>query len=373
MIRFGSWSTILAVAASFGALVAIRLATARGNRVADRFLAGLMIVSVLRLMPYVLGFAGFYDAYPWLSFAPFDLSLAVGPLLYLYVRALTHGGPGRGWRLHLLIPAVQLGYTLTVFSLPLAAKSDWNDRVHAPYIDPLETVLALASLGGYLVASWRERLTYERWLGDHRGDGGEHRQPWLRNVLGALGLWLVVTIGFDGFSQFVSKLNYYNRFPEYLIFSAIILWLGLEGWRYADHVFPTPDTKAIATDGGRKEPPKDWRPIGKAWAKRIETEAWWREPAITLAQIAQRLGTNETYVSRALNEGVGVNFNALINRFRVAAIQDGMKAGDGRDLLDLAFDAGFGSKASFNRAFREAAGMSPSAWLAAHIAENASS
>lgn len=32
------------------------------------------------------------------------------------------------------------------------------------------------------------------------------------------------------------------------------------------------------------------------------------------------------------------------------------------DLLALAFDAGFGSKASFNRAFIDATGKSPSAW-----------
>ncbi|WP_236823428.1 helix-turn-helix domain-containing protein [Blastomonas sp. RAC04] len=35
---------------------------------------------------------------------------------------------------------------------------------------------------------------------------------------------------------------------------------------------------------------------------------------------------------------------------------------DPRDLLTLAFDAGFNSKASFNRAFLDMAGMSPSQW-----------
>ncbi|WP_199902502.1 hypothetical protein, partial [Azospirillum sp. B4] len=64
MIRFGPWSTMLGMAAGFGALVAILLLTARGNRTANRLLAALLGVAVLRLMPYVLGFAGFYDTYP---------------------------------------------------------------------------------------------------------------------------------------------------------------------------------------------------------------------------------------------------------------------------------------------------------------------
>ena len=50
------------------------MARARGNRSAQRLLAVLLVVAVLRLMPYVLGFAGAYDAWPWLSFAPFGFS-----------------------------------------------------------------------------------------------------------------------------------------------------------------------------------------------------------------------------------------------------------------------------------------------------------
>jgi hypothetical protein len=50
-------------------------------------------------MPYVIGYAGFYDAYPWLSFAPFDLGLATGPLLYLYVRRLAMPALPPRWEL----------------------------------------------------------------------------------------------------------------------------------------------------------------------------------------------------------------------------------------------------------------------------------
>ncbi|RYE68737.1 MAG: AraC family transcriptional regulator, partial [Oxalobacteraceae bacterium] len=92
MLQFGPWSTTLGLAAAFGALVALLLWCARGNRSAQRLLATLLIVAVLRLMPYVLGFAGAYDAWPWLSFAPFDLRLAIGPLLYLYLLRLATPG-----------------------------------------------------------------------------------------------------------------------------------------------------------------------------------------------------------------------------------------------------------------------------------------
>jgi AraC-like DNA-binding protein len=75
------------------------------------------------------------------------------------------------------------------------------------------------------------------------------------------------------------------------------------------------------------------------------------------------LGTNTAYLSRGLNEGAGENFNAIINRRRVSAVQHWLASPtEQRDMLSLAFDAGFSSKASFNRAFADFAGMSPTAW-----------
>ena len=41
------------------------------------------------------------------------------------------------------------------------------------------------------------------------------------------------------------------------------------------------------------------------------------------------------------------------------------RIGDGGDLLHIALESGFGSKASFNRAFRARFGMTPSAYRAA--------
>jgi len=32
----------------------------------------LLTVVALRVLPYIIGFAGFYDAYLWLSYLPFE-------------------------------------------------------------------------------------------------------------------------------------------------------------------------------------------------------------------------------------------------------------------------------------------------------------
>ncbi|MDG3442233.1 helix-turn-helix domain-containing protein [Nitrospirillum amazonense] len=369
MIRFGPWSTILGMAAGFGALVALLLLNAPGNRVANRLLAALLGVAVLRLMPYVLGFAGFYDAYPWLSFAPFNFALATGPLLYLYVCRLVTPRLSRGWFWHFAPAALNLLYTLWAFSLPLDDKTRWNDAVHARWIDPVQTWAGALSLMLYFLAAARFHAHYGRWLAGAVSNPRERQPPWQRTLLLALGLWLVVTVAFDAVDTLVAPLSYYDRFPQYLAFAAIVLTLGLEGWRHAGRAYPP-----MGPTGPEPEPPRprgrDWTETATRWQAAIRREGWWREPGLTLAEVAQRLGTNETYLSRALNQGLGHTFSALVNGLRVEAVQARLRQAEPGDLLSVALDCGFASKASFNRVFRDHTGMSPSAWRAAQKAEN---
>ena len=330
MIRFGPWSTTLGLAAGFGALVALLLWRAPGNRAAQRLLAALLMVAVLRLMPYVLGFAGAYDVWPWLSFAPFNLRLAIGPLLYLYLwRLATPAMPAR-WGWHLLPAAVDFAYMLWAFALPLERKTAWNDSVHQHWIAPLQDVAGALSLAAYLLLAVGLRRRYLSWLRQHVSDQDAHRQPWIGSVLLATGLWLAVSTGFDLYSYALSELNYYERFPQYLAFSAIILWLGLEGWRHAGRHFPQMTAAAQPEPQSQSSASRDWGATAAAWNEKIRAEGWWRQPGLTLADVARYLGTNETYVSRA-----------------------------------------FSSKASFNRVFREQTGLSPSAWRAAHMLKSA--
>lgn len=387
MIRFGAWSTTLGLAAGFGALVALLLLRAGAHQTASRgancLLAALLLVAVLRLLPYVLGFAGFYDVYPWLSFAPFDLALAIGPLLYLYIRRLVEARLPPRWGWHFAPALVDLVYTLWAFALPLPAKLAWNARVHEPWVDPLESTAALLSLGIYAVLALRFRRRYLDWLAANVSDRDAHRQPWIAAVLALLCVWLATCVGYEAVDRFLLPLNYYQRFPQYLLLAAIVVWLGLEGWRQAGTAAPplmrapvplasapapTAVPMSIATPATAA---RDWEDTARAWHARVVTEGWWRAPGLSLADVARRLGTNESYVSRAYNQGLGQNFNNAINAIRVAAVQAALldTAAESGALLALALDCGFSSKASFNRVFRAHTGLSPSAWRKAQMME----
>lgn len=346
----------------FGLAIAIALSGVRVNRTANRLLAALLLVIVLKLMPYVLGYAGFYDVYPWLSFAPFDLALAIGPLVYFHATRLTAGALPRGWRWHFAPALLQLVYYASVFPFPITVKDRWNDAVHVSWILPAETAAILASMTVYLVLAWQRHRAYQAWLADHISNREDFRLQWMRNFLLALSLMLLAWVAVSA-ANAVLHLDYFQRFPFYLGMTLLVFYLGLEGWRQADRCYPLPaHAPALPVDACPIPPAagRDWTVQGEAWLARTSEAGWWRDADLTLERLARHLATNTAYLSRALNEGLGLNFSEAIGQLRVAEVQRQLATEVPGDLLQCALDAGFSSKTSFNRVFKARTGLTPS-------------
>lgn len=97
----------------------------------------------------------------------------------------------------------------------------------------------------------------------------------------------------------------------------------------------------------------------------MDDEKIYEEPELTLSLLAKKLQTNTSVLSRVINQGFGSSFNDFINACRINAVKEKLQAGEQQTqtLLGIAFDCGFNSKATFNRAFKKATGLSPKEWL----------
>jgi AraC-like DNA-binding protein len=357
MISLGPMSLTLLMAAAQGVLLAVLLWRRPLNRAANRDLALLIAGVALLMVPYIIGYAGFYDAWPALSFLPCSVTMAFGPLLLRHAAHLT-GVAAPDWR-HFLPALVQWLADALVFPLPLATKNWWDMVANAPIIAPGFQLATLASIALYGAAAFRHYRAYRRWLADNRSDGADCDPLWLRNFLVALAGMALLWAGFNMADAIDPSRNYFDRFGLYLGFGLLVMYLGIEGWRHADQRFPAMQAQEPASDA----PARDWAATGHDWLTRIDAERLWQNPDVDLAGLARHFGTNTAYLSRGLNAAAGENFNAIINRRRVAFVAAQLQAGAGRgDLLGLAFAAGFRSKASFNRAFADFAGMSPTAF-----------
>lgn len=79
---------------------------------------------------------------------------------------------------------------------------------------------------------------------------------------------------------------------------------------------------------------------------------------ISLAQVAELLGLSNNHLSQVINSQFGLNFNQLLNYYRVEKARN-MLTADKTSTLDIAFACGFGSVSAFYRAFQQQVGMSP--------------
>lgn len=359
-LYFGWRTALLGAAILQCLLLAGALARGTENRTSSRFLAASLVVIAGLLTPYAIGFAGFYDRFRWLTFAPFALPLAFGPLLYGYAHALADGTTPRRLRLHLSPAIAQFVYFAICFLLPGKAKWDWYVGGHRAVIAPVLDVLGLVSLAAYALAIGKLLRRQRIRLADQRSDDDRFSAAWLGRVLMVILVGLGVEVGFWLWSAVAGGIDFFQETGMYLALAAVGVYLGVAGWRQAALPAPLAASPEPADAEHEAVRAPDWPTLALEIADRTREAAWWREPDLSLPRLARLLGTNSGRLSRAINLGLGMNFSSFVNGLRAEAVASALKAGSQSDLLDLALEMGFASKASFNRAFLARFGVSPS-------------
>ncbi|MBY0566570.1 MAG: helix-turn-helix domain-containing protein [Hyphomonadaceae bacterium] len=345
LMRLGVPSAVLLVFALQALILAAALALSGGNRRANFYLCALMIVCAGMAAPFIIGYAGGYDTWPWLSFAPFAWPLALGPLVYGHVVALAQDRDISRWH---FAPALAYGlYQTIMFVQPLGAKNWVDVHIQEPFLTPLLSLAVPASLLVYAVLGWRVAQGFETWLRNRRRRETPARR--LRVPLAVLSILALTRLGFAVFDLSIRALNYFDLFSFYLGLGILSTWLGVDAWRNAARTSPS---LAPAPD-------RDWAKQGRLWIETIEKDGFWRDAEASLDSIARALGTNRTSLSRALN-AAGEGLSDVLNRLRTSEASRRLLTEPDADVLFIALESGFGSKAAFNRAFKARFGVTPS-------------
>ncbi|NEX94909.1 helix-turn-helix domain-containing protein, partial [Caulobacter sp. 17J65-9] len=114
----------------------------------------------------------------------------------------------------------------------------------------------------------------------------------------------------------------------------------------------------------------DARLLGRLHAL-METEQVHLDPELDFAGFVRRMEAPEPVVRRLINQQLGHrHFRSFLNAWRVEAAKRALldPALADEKIASLAFDSGFASLASFNRAFKLAEGLSPSDYRARALA-----
>lgn len=98
-------------------------------------------------------------------------------------------------------------------------------------------------------------------------------------------------------------------------------------------------------------------------AEIMENEHLYRDVDLTIESLSARLGTNRTYLSRAVNENYQMPFRKWLNTYRIERSIQYMLQHPAANQEEIAKNSGFLSASSFNHKFKDVTGTSPRLWL----------
>lgn len=98
----------------------------------------------------------------------------------------------------------------------------------------------------------------------------------------------------------------------------------------------------------------------------MDNENIYLDQNLTIYNLAEKLNTNTSYLSKVINEKFSLNFNAFINKYRIQKAQSIIldKNYENYTLDAISQECGFRSKSSFYNAFKKFTGLTPSFYMA---------
>ncbi len=102
----------------------------------------------------------------------------------------------------------------------------------------------------------------------------------------------------------------------------------------------------------------------------MERYAPYKEPELTVAELAEMLKEEPKRLSYHFNMSLGTNFRHYINELRLESVCLDLVESPDRTILDIAFANGFNSKSSFNTLFMKSYGMTPRQFRKQHMGKS---
>lgn len=332
------------------------------------------------LVPYMLGYAGWYsDKYKYtadiLFFIPFMQVLLIGPVVYFYTKSQLNLGfkLSKNAYIH-FVPALLYGvYSLVVFVTDKLILDDYYFYANGRDKDLANWYQAtgLASMVVYLILSLRYYSNYKKRLFNTVSYAETVLFKWIRNFMMAfLGILVLRVLFFIINPEWG---NFGSQFWHYIAFSFVFYYIAITGYSNVVKQIALESEKLktvnvfeeeIPVSKTENSPEKNSQWKDKLAQTMIEKRLF-ENPRLTLSDVAKELNITTKTVSSTVNTGFNMNFNDFVNHYRIEAIKEKLHRGEHHKttLLGIALDAGFNSKATFNRAFKKSTSLSPKDYI----------
>jgi AraC-like DNA-binding protein len=334
------------------------------NKTANKFLAVILWFFSYRLFVEVLKLfgIGYYDTWYHLLL---EYNWIYGALIFFFVKSY-------------VTPNFKLNLKQDwIHFLPVIIEFAWSNFIKSQNFlwDGTKESLSFLGYWGYIV--WMQLPTQyiisaaliifyifksEKLLSKPASEAFEiidKNTNWVKRVLKIMKYYsvAVIVIVLIDFMFFNYAFNRFYHYPIFIGMALITYWLGLEGFNKKDK--QVIKTKVILDPKEKLQ----LEAIASKLTLLMTEEKAYKNQDLTLSILSKQLDVKSYLTTKCLNTVFEKKFNDFINEYRIEELKTLLKdpKNNNYTLLSLAFEAGFNSKASFNRAVKKLTGKSPSA------------
>lgn len=385
-------SLIYLIAFSQAILLSFALWRPSSQNASEKTIVFLLLVMAYKLLEGAIMYAPVHKQLPhlmhWLPGTP----LLMGPLFYGYICGLNKEKvfKKKQWLIHLL-PAILL-ITINVPTLFISAEQKilglaaFTNMMNTTSMPVNLTILLIVfdlSLTIYLWESWQIMTKYSDKVAQLRADVTVdivNKQKKLCLALVTLEvLWLVLFF----IQQTTGWIDWDIISQVWLLCMAIIIiaigYLSMKKPRFFFDDFEeafintqksTSELASVNTTEksgktGTKKQDFDHDTadcIAKAITDSLKKDKLYLDEKLSLRSLADHLKIKPHWVSHVINQHMHTNFYQLINSYRIQQVNGMIKSDCHWSLERMAYEAGFGNRVSFAKAFKAINGCTPSAY-----------
>jgi len=331
------------------------------NTLANRFIATILFFFSYLLIVELLKFfdIGFYDT--WYHFL-LEYNWIYGALIYFFVKAS-------------VVPTFKLSFKRDwIHFLPVAIEFVWSNFIKSQnfFWDGSRESLSWLGYYGYIVWMYYPTMfiisalliiyyTYQaqKLLNSTEYEHFEilyDKTVWIKRLLKVLRWFSIIVIDFVLIDLifFDYAFNRWYHYPLFIGMALITYWLGIEGFgKRNEHIIKT---KTVLSAKEKEQ----LQSIAEELKRVMVDEKLFKNSDLILLSLSKHLDVKSYLTTKCLNTVYKMNFSDFVNSYRIQELRQLLNnpKNDNFTLLALAlaFDVGFNSKASFNRAVKKLTG-----------------
>ena len=345
----------------------------REEKLSDILLGLIMFFMSMLIQDYTFGFAGINFLWEQLDGWPRHFPWLFPASVYFYFLALTNINFrfNKSHLVHIIPYILYLLFSLILFVNGLTPMNGLFKTTWGLIWDVFFNIISYGGLIFYFVKSLKIFKTYKIWTENQFSNTYDIELKWLRNFLVIFLIGNILHL-INSVIDYLYDLPFEQDYYWQLFTVATIVYVGISGitqkqnhhMNFGSHDDQT--DQVASEEGNHKNEDKTISSDEVFFKEKLEifmdTKKPYLNPDLTLRDLAGSMNTNTGFLSSVINNSFKKNFNDYINEYRVKEFENAIKLKENQHLtlIALAYDSGFNSKATFNRAVKKFTGKMPS-------------